>query len=157
MTGSLRRKLAISIFTLLPGLTGLVGAAEGQDAAGALAAAKSLRCIFQSALETSWEEGSYQTRPQKGFSFTIDAINTARGNAKAVSRQGAAHLEMVALSNVRHFLGFTAGGDLNVTSVHGQFARDEGEFLASHSVHMASEPPKTFQHFGNCRPILAKK
>ncbi|NQV59510.1 MAG: hypothetical protein HQ502_07575, partial [Alphaproteobacteria bacterium] len=73
-----------------------------------------------------------------------------------VSREGATHLEMIALSNVRHFLGFAAGGDLNVTTVHGQFGGDEGGFLASHSVHMASEPPIAFQYFGNCRPISEK-
>ncbi|MDA1098811.1 MAG: hypothetical protein O2967_07475 [Proteobacteria bacterium] len=148
------RMLPILMFAL--GLPGPAGAAAGQDAAAALAAATSLRCVFQNAIETDWEFGAYQTRPQKGFSFTIEAIDTARGNAKAVSREGAAHLEMIALSRVRHFLGFTAGGDLNVTSVHGQFARDEGALLASHSVHMATEPPKTFQHFGACRPILEK-
>ena len=154
MTDSRMRTLVISLFILLPGSVSL--AAAGQDAAAALGAAKSLRCIFQSAMGTSWEGGGYQTRPQKGFSFTIDAINTVRGNAKAVSQQGATHLEMIALSNVRHFLGFTAGGDLNVTSVHGQLARDDGAFLASHSVHMASEPPQTFQHFGDCRLISEK-
>ncbi|GEM_PF-903367 len=154
MTNSRMRTLAISLFILLPGPVSLAAAEQG--AAAALAAAKSLRCIFQSAIETSWEGGSYQTRPQKGFSFTIEAINTARGNAKAVSQQGAAHLEMIALSNVRHFLGFTAGGDLNATSVHGQYSRDDGAFLASHSVHMASEPPQTFQHFGDCWLISEK-
>ncbi len=147
------RMLPILLFTLLPGLA---WAAEGQDAA-ALSAAKSLRCVFPSGVETNWEAGAYQTRPQKGFSFSIEAINTARGNAKAVGRRGASHLEMIALSNVRHFLGFTASGDLNVTSVHSQFARDAGEFLASHSVHMASQPPQTFQHYGNCRPTSDKE
>ena len=148
------RVLLILLFALLPGLA---GAAAGQDAAAALADAKSLHCVFQSAIVTNWEAGTYQSRPQKGFSFTIDAISAGRGNAKAVGPGGASHLEMIALSKVRHFLGFTAGGDLNVTSVHGQFARDEGEILASHSVHLASEPPRTFQHFGNCRLISETK
>jgi hypothetical protein len=146
------RMLAILLFTLLPGL---VWAAEGQDAA-ALSAAKSLRCVFPNGVETNWEADTYQTRPQKGFSFTIQAINTARGNAKAVSRGGASHLEMIALANVRHFLGFTASGDLNVTSVHGRVAHDAGDFMASHSVHMASEPPRSFQYFGTCRVNLEK-
>ncbi|MBC8242497.1 MAG: hypothetical protein H8E30_18775 [Alphaproteobacteria bacterium] len=147
------RMLPILLFTLLSSLPGLAVAASGQDAATALAAAKSLRCVFKSATETNWEVGAYQTRPTTGFSFSIDAIKTAQGNAKAVSREGATHLEMIALSKVRHFLGFAAGGDLNVTTVHGQFAGDEGGFLASHSVHMASQPPITFQYFGNCLPI----
>jgi hypothetical protein len=144
------RVLAIFLLALLPGLAFSTLAAAERDAVAVLAAATSLNCVFQSAIVTNWEAGSYQSRPQKGFSFTIDAINTARGNAKAVGRGGASHLEMIALSNVRHFLGFTAGGDLNTTSVHGQFAGKDGGLLASHSVHMASQPPKTFQHFGVC-------
>ena len=148
------RMLFILLFALLPGLA---LAAEEGGAATALTAAKSLRCVFRNAVETAWQAGSYDTRPQGGFSFTIEAINNTRGNAKAVSRQGATHLEMIALPNVRHFLGFAAGGDLNVTSVHGQFARDDGEFLASHSVHMASQPPRTFQHYGVCKPVSATK
>ncbi len=131
-------------------LSAFAADAAEQDAAKALAAATSLNCVFKSAIVTNWEAGSYQSRPRKGFSFTIDGINTARGNAKAVGRGGASHLEMIALSNVRHFLGFTAEGDLNTTSVHGQFAGKDGGLLASHSVHMASEPPKTFQNYGIC-------
>ena len=71
-----------------------------------------------------------------------------RGNAKAVSPGGACNLEMMALPNIRHFLGFTASGDLNTTSVRGFFACDKGGLLASHSVHMAGEPPRTYQHYG---------
>ena len=148
------RMILILLLALLPSFA---GAAEARNANEALAAAKGLNCVFESAVDTTWEGGSYSTRPQKGFSFAIDAINTSRGNAKAVSRQGATHLEMIALPNVRHFLGFTASGDLNVTSVHGQFAGEAGKFLASHSVHMASEPPRTFQHYGICKPAPPKK
>jgi hypothetical protein len=142
------RAIYILLFALLPGP--VTAADKGMDAAGALASAKSLHCVFKSALVTSWEDGNYQSRPRKGFSFTIDAINTARGNARAVAPGGASHLEMIALPNVRHFLGFTASGDLNTTSVHGQFGTKDGDLLASHSVHMASEPPQTFQNFGVC-------
>ncbi|MDP6876137.1 MAG: hypothetical protein QF521_21645, partial [Alphaproteobacteria bacterium] len=133
------RTILLLLLVLLPSFA---GAAETEKAQQALAAAKGLNCVFDSAVDTTWEGESYSTRPQKGFSFTIDAINTARGNAKAVGRQGATHLEMIALPNVRHFLGFVATGDLNVTSVHAHFAGEAGKFLASHSVHMASEPPR---------------
>jgi hypothetical protein len=145
------RMLIILLFALLPGIAPSIAAAEASDARKALAAAKSLKCVFKTAIETNWEVDRYNTKQQKGFKFSIEGINTARGNAKAVSGQGASHLEMIALSNVRHFLGFTASGDLNVTSVHGQFSQKPGEFLASHSVHMASEPPRSFQHFGSCQ------
>ena len=141
------RVIAFFLFTLLSGLPSM---AMATDAAKTLADAKSLLCVFKSAIETSWETDSFQTRPRKGFSFNIEAINTARGNAKAVARGGASHLEMIALPNVRHFLGFTATGDLNATSVHGQFGNKDGDLLASHSVHMASEPPTTFQNYGVC-------
>ena len=141
------------IFPLLALLALLPVFAPGAIAADALkvlASANSLNCVFKSAIVTNWEAGSYQSRPRKGFSFPIDAINTARGNAKAVAPGGASHLEMIALPNVRHFLGFTENGDLNTTSVHGQFGAKDGDLLASHSVHMASEPPQTFQNFGIC-------
>lgn len=152
------RMLLISLFALLPGLAQAAeGTAGTAAAAAALAAAKTLHCVFRNAIETSWAADRYDTRPQKRFSFTINAINTARSNAKAVNPQSATHLEMIALPNVRHFLGFAAGGDLNVTSVHGQYGRGKGEFLASHSVHMASEPPRTFQHYGACQPAKDKK
>ncbi len=144
------RILTIFFLALLPGIAPANAAADASEARKALAEAKSLGCAFKTAIETNWEVERYNTKQQKGFKFSIDGINTGRGNAKAVSSQGASHLEMIALSNVRHFLGFTASGDLNVTSVHGQFSDKPGEFLASHSVHMASEPPRTFQHFGGC-------
>ena len=147
------RLLLISLIALLPGLAhGAEAAKEGGTPAeiAALAAATTLRCVFRDAVETSWEVESYNTRPRGGFSFTIENINAARGNAKAVSRQSATHLELIALPRVRHFLGFAAAGDLNVTSVHAHFGRGKGEFLASHSVHMASDPPRTFQHYGFC-------
>ena len=137
----------LALLALLPAFgPGAIAA----DASNVLATAKSLRCVFKSAIITSWESGSYQSRPHKGFSFIIEAINAARGNAKAVAPGAASHLEMIALPNVRHFLGFTENGDLNTTSVHGQFGARDGELLASHSVHMASEPPRTFQNFGIC-------
>jgi hypothetical protein len=151
------RIFPILLLTLLPGLALAAEGTPGGEAAGkALAAAKTLHCVFRNAIETTWEEDRYDTRPRGGFSFTIEAISTARGNAKAVGRQGATHLEMIALPNVRHFLGFAAGGDLNVTSVHGQYAGRKGEFLASHSVHMTSEPPSTFQHYGTCQQAKDK-
>ncbi|MDP6815771.1 MAG: hypothetical protein QF582_21325, partial [Alphaproteobacteria bacterium] len=128
-------------------------AAAPGDAAAVLGAARNLRCVFSSALETKWEAERYNTRPQKGFSYIIGGINPQGGAAKAVGTQGASHLEMIALPNVRHFLGFTAGGDLNVTSVHAQFGRNDQELLASHSVHMAAEPPITYQHYGHCVPV----
>jgi len=124
--------------------------AEDREAINLLASAGTLHCVFTTAIETNWVSQSYQSRPLKGFSFSIQSINTARGNAKAVSTGGASHLEMIALPNVRHFLGFTANGDLNTTSVHGYFAGDKGGLLSSHSVHMASEPPQTYQHYGVC-------
>ena len=144
------RILTVFFLALLPGIAPANVAADASEARKALAEAKSLSCAFKTAIETNWEVERYNTKQQKGFKFSIEGINTGRGNAKAVSSQGASHLEMIALSNVRHFLGFTASGDLNVTSVHGQFSDKPGEFLASHSVHMASEPPRTFQHFGGC-------
>ncbi len=127
-------------------------AASADDALKSLAEAKTLTCVFQSAVVTNWEGNDFQTRPVKGFSFSIEAINAARGNAKALARGGASHLEMIALPNVRHFLGFTASGDLNVTSVQGQFGNADGGLLTVHSVHMASVPPQTFQHYGICTP-----
>ena len=145
------RMLTILLLALLPGIAPSIAAAAAPEARKALAEAKALSCAFKTAIETNWDVDRFNTKQQKGFKFSIEGINTARGNAKAVSGQGASHLEMVALSNVRHFLGFTASGDLNVTSVHGQFSDKSGEFLASHSVHMASEPPRTFQHFGGCK------
>ena len=75
------RVIAFFLFTLLSGLPSM---AMATDAAKTLADAKSLLCVFKSAIETSWETDSFQTRPRKGFSFNIEAINTARGNAKAV-------------------------------------------------------------------------
>ena len=138
------------LYLLFALLLTFVPAAQAMDAAKELASAKTLHCVFNTAIVTDWEAGSYQSRPRKGFSFTIDAISTTQGNAKAVAPGGASHLEMIALPNVRHFLGFTANGDLNTTSVHGQFGVKDGDLLASHSVHMASEPPQTFQNFGTC-------
>ena len=148
------RIFLVMFFMFLPSQ---VWAAKGKDAGAILAEAKSLRCLFQTAVETSWDGVTYQTRPQRGFSFKIEEINSAQGNAKAISQGGGSHLEMIALPQVRHFLGFTASGDLNVTSVHAQFGGNVRELLASHSVHMASEPPQTFQNFGNCRQILDEK
>jgi hypothetical protein len=130
--------------------------AEGANAQQVLADATSLHCVFRDAVETTWADGKFQNRPAKGFSYTISDIVTARGNAKAVSQHGSSHLEMVALSNVRHFIGFTASGDINLTTVHGQFGRDEKELLAVHSVHIASEPPRTFQNYGACKPQVKK-
>ncbi|MBT3332012.1 MAG: hypothetical protein HOK21_08690 [Rhodospirillaceae bacterium] len=138
--------------TMLPGKASAGAADAGQELAGATA----LRCVFKVAVETVRAHGEYKNRPTNGFSYTIDDIVTARGNAKAVSPHGSSHLEMVALPNVRHFIGFTAGGDINLTTVQAQFGRDETELLAVHSVHMASVPPKTFQHFGACKPMAKK-
>ena len=142
------RRMYMILLVLFPSV---VIAADGQEAMKTLASAGTLHCVFSIAIATNWESEAYQSRPQKGFSFSIEAIDPVRGNAKAVSTGGASsHLEMIALPNIRHFLGFTAGGDLNTTSVHGFFASDKGGLLASHSVHMASEPPRTYQHYGIC-------
>ena len=145
--GPLMRRMYMILLVLFPCV---VMAADGQEAMKTLASAGTLRCVFSIAIATNWEVETYQSRPQKGFSFTIEAIDPVLGNAKAVSTGGASHLEMIALPNIRHFLGFTAGGGLNTTSVHGFFAGDKGGLLASHSVHMASEPPRTYQHYGIC-------
>ena len=131
-------------------LPSVAHAADDRDAIKLLAGADALHCVFTTAIETNWVSQSYQSRPLKGFSFSIQSINGTRGNAKAVSTGGASHLEMIALPNIRHFLGFTANGDLNTTSVHGYSAGDKGGLLASHSVHMAGEPPRTYQHYGVC-------
>ena len=135
---------------LLLFMPNLAHAADDQEAVKMLASADTLHCVFATALETNWVSESYQSRPSKGFSFSIQSINTTRGVAKAVSTGGASHLEMIALPNIRHFLGFTANGDLNTTSVHGYFAGDKSDLLASHSVHMTGEPPRTYQHYGIC-------
>ena len=141
------RRMYMILLVLFPSV---VLAADGREAMKTLANASTLHCVFSIAIQTNWELETYQSRPQKGFSFTIQAIDPVRGNAKAVSTGGASHLEMIALPNIRHFLGFTASGDLNTTSVHGFFASDKGGLLASHSVHMAGEPPRTYQHYGIC-------
>jgi hypothetical protein len=134
----------------------LLGAQPGRDAAGALAAAKIVKCEFTLYTVASWKDGTPQAevKPAK-LSFRFEEVDTDGGTAQVVGPFGASDIVVRVSMDTLHFVQSFRDGPLYVTTVIGRPA-GAGRWLAVHTRHEYTDvslpgyTSRPEQYYGSC-------
>jgi hypothetical protein len=134
----------------------LLGAQPGRDAAGALAAAKTVKCDFTTYTVASWKDGTPQAevKPAK-LSFRFEEVDTDGGTAQVVGPFGASDIVVRVAMDTLHFVQSFRDGPLYITTVIGRPAA-AGRWLAVHTRHEYTDvslpgyTSRPEQYYGSC-------
>ena len=146
-------RLLIVLIALSP--VGVV--AQESDDPAELFAAETLRCDLRRGTQASWDEGALKLEDSlfgQGGRFTLDSIDTSARTARLIGSLGAVDVWASATQAGVTFIGQTASGNVNITTV---FAYHESAtsraYVTVQSRHQNMVGPFPSQYHGTCRVL----
>jgi hypothetical protein len=127
--------------------------ADERSAADILAAARTLKCRFETAAMGEWDGKSVRSKksgPPFQEPIHFDSIDPKAGSARMLGNVGAVDVRVLSNSSGLHFVEFTGAGNPVVTTVFASLAAP-GVFHAvmSRHMHMLGHPLPS-QAYGTC-------
>lgn len=117
--------------------------------------AKGLACTFDSGVSTTYEAGSFKSKPPQSLKFDITDIDLEAQTARLTTDGGggAGSLRIIRALNANHFLEVVNEGFLNLTTVYDLDAATAA-YPAVHSRHLGLVGQPVFaQYTGLCKAL----
>lgn len=149
MMRSRRAKTSIGVAILAVAAMAMPGMARTEGVA------KGLACTFDSGISTTFEAGSFKSKPPQPLKFDITDIDLDAQSARLTTDGGggAGSLRIIRALNANHFLEVVNEGFLNLTTVYDLDAASAA-YPAVHSRHLGLVGQPVFaQYTGLCKAL----
>jgi hypothetical protein len=150
---NLTRGESISIPVLFVSVCSAIAWADStNDPYQKLSHARSLKCLFSTVIQSTWEAGKFSTKTNsETFELHFDSIDSNTHKARLIGNNGAADVSVLLTPESLSFIEVTPSGNPNFTTVFPSLRAGASDFIAVSSRHVSIFGPFPSQHHGTCK------